>query len=57
MSGSKEVTAKSFILKGGAKPHSSVPVWAVPSRLLLGMWLSFPRKGAGVLRAYKVLDC
>jgi hypothetical protein len=36
----KEVAAKSFILKGDAEPLSSAPVWAEPSQLLLGNWLS-----------------
>ena len=34
----KKVAAKLFILQGGAKTLSSVPVWAEPSQLLIGMW-------------------
>jgi hypothetical protein len=37
-SASKKVPAKLFILQGTAKPLSSVPVWAEPSQLLIGMW-------------------
>jgi len=36
----KKVAAKLFILQGGAEPLSSAPVWAEPSQLLLGNWLS-----------------
>ena len=32
------MAAKLFILQGGAEPLSSVPVWAEPSQLLIGMW-------------------
>src|ERR1700676_2246675 len=35
-SASKKVVTKLFIL--GAEPLSSVPVWAEPSQLLIGMW-------------------
>ena len=38
----KKVAAKSFILQGDADPLSSAPVWAEPSQLLIGMWLSGP---------------
>jgi hypothetical protein len=34
----EEVAAKLFILQGGAEPLSSVPVWAEPSQMLIGMW-------------------
>ena len=37
-SSSKKVAAKSFILQGDAEPLSSVPVWAEPSQLLIGMY-------------------
>jgi hypothetical protein len=37
-SSSKKVAAKSFILQGDAEPLSSIPVWAEPSQLLIGMW-------------------
>jgi hypothetical protein len=37
-SSSKKVATKSFILQENAEPHSSVPVWAERSQLLLGMW-------------------
>jgi hypothetical protein len=37
-SSSKKVAASLFILQGGAEPLSSVPVWAEPSQLLIGMW-------------------
>ena len=40
------MAAKLFILQGGAEPLSSVPVWAEPSQLLIGMWLfALGRKG------------
>ena len=47
-----KVAAELFILQGGAEPHSSVPVWAEPGQLLLGIWPSgqdrddFVRPGA-----------
>jgi hypothetical protein len=37
----KKVAAKLLIFQGGAKPLSSVPVWAEPSQSLIGMW-EFP---------------
>jgi hypothetical protein len=32
------MAAELFILQGGAEPHSSVPVWAEPGQLLIGIW-------------------
>ena len=37
-SASKKVAAKLFILQRSVGPLSSVPVWAEPSQLLIGMW-------------------
>jgi hypothetical protein len=34
------VAAKSFILQRDAQRLSSAPVWAKPSQLFIGMWLS-----------------
>jgi hypothetical protein len=36
----KKVAANLLILQGCAEPLSSAPVWAEPSQLLLGNWLS-----------------
>lgn len=37
-SASKKMAAKLFILRGDAEAHSSTPVGAEPSQLLVGMW-------------------
>jgi hypothetical protein len=36
----KKVAANLLILQRGAELLSSAPVWAEPSQLLIGMWLS-----------------
>ncbi len=47
-----KVAAELFIPQGGAEPLSSVPVWAEPGQLLIGIWPSgqdrddFVRPGA-----------